>query len=57
MPLYKKHVHRTGTPLSPGTGSGSISAVGERMASESSPGDVGENSGFAFFFLEAIICN
>jgi hypothetical protein len=47
------HVHRTGTPLSPGTGS--ISAVVEKMTSDSSPGDV--KSGLLLsFVVEVMIC-
>lgn len=47
------HVHRTGTPLSPGIGS-AVSAAAERMTSDSSPGDV--NSGLLLsFVLEVMI--
>ena len=45
--LEEIHVHRTGTPLSPGTDS--LSATDERMTSDSSPGDV--TSGLLLSFV------
>ena len=49
--LEEIHVHRTGTPLSPGTDS--FSAKVERMTSDSSPGDV--TSGLLSFVVEDMI--
>ena len=41
-----KDSHRTGTPLSPGIGSGSGAGLSAASASESSLGEAGESSGF-----------
>ena len=38
-PNHLKHIHRTGTPCRPGTGSGSASGC-ETIESDSSPGEV-----------------
>ena len=43
-PNHSKHVHRTGAPRKPGEGSGSASG-GEKIESESSPGEVAWSSG------------
>jgi hypothetical protein len=40
-PNHLRHVHRTGTPCRPGTGSGSASG-GENIGSDSSPGETAD---------------
>jgi hypothetical protein len=52
LELHRTNSHRTGIPSSPGLGSGS--ATGDRIASESSAGDVTDKSGISSL-MEVIV--